>query len=438
MKKYKFTDNLGLKIMAFVFAALLWLVVVNIDDPVESATFRNVPVTLQNTQIVKNGGDTYTIQDDTQTVSVVVTAKRSILSKITTGSIQATADFAEMQMESLVPIKASLTGYDKYTAEATPNNLKVKIEKYTSKVFPLTVSASGAPRDGHVVGEFTPNPNKIQVSGPESLVNSIDKAVAKVDVSGISKSSVLPAELMYYSSSSNVIEGSQLTNNLGKEGVTVNVNVLNTKNLSLKFYVSGMPEDGYVFSGLTCEPEKIQVCGTAEALSGISSLEIPGSELDITGLNKKMEKTVDILPYLPEGIDLVDETANNVIVTVSIEEAGTWTIELPAESIRVDNLKDDLLISYDKDTKIELQFRGPKQELDALDLKDAVYIDMKNWGKPGRYDVPVNVKLPDEVQAEVTLSKRPSVKVTVKEKEDNTGSTDSTELTESAEQKDKD
>ena len=78
MKKYKFTDNLGLKIMAFVFAALLWLVVVNIDDPVESATFRNVPVTLQNTQIVKNGGDTYTIQDDTQTVSVVVTAKRSI------------------------------------------------------------------------------------------------------------------------------------------------------------------------------------------------------------------------------------------------------------------------------------------------------------------------------------------------------------------------
>ena len=47
MKKYKFTDNLRLKIMAFVFAALLWLVVVNIDDPVESATFRNVPVTAE-------------------------------------------------------------------------------------------------------------------------------------------------------------------------------------------------------------------------------------------------------------------------------------------------------------------------------------------------------------------------------------------------------
>ncbi|MBU3874749.1 hypothetical protein HGO97_002840 [Faecalicatena sp. AGMB00832] len=437
MKKYKFTDNLGLKIMALVFAALLWLVVVNIDDPIESATFRNIPVTLQNTQVVTNGGDTYTILDDTQTVSVVVTAKRSILSKISTDNIAATADFAEMQMESLVPIKASLTGYDKYTAEATPSNLKVKIEKYTTKVFPLTVSASGAPRDGHVVGEFAPNPNKIQVNGPESLVNSIDKAVAKVDVSGISKSGVLPAELIFYGSSGNLIETTQLTNNLGKEGVTVNVTVLNTKNLTLKFSVSGMPETGYVFSGLTSEPEKIQVCGTADALSSISVLEIPATELDITGMNKKMEKTVDILPYLPDGIELVDETANNVIVTVSIEEEGTRTIELPAESIRVDNLNDNLLISYDKDTKIELQFRGPKQDLDALDLKDAVYIDMKSRVKPGKYDVPVNVDLPDDVKAEVSLSKRPSVKVTVTEKEDNTGSSDSTDLTESTEPKDK-
>ena len=83
----------------------------------------------------------------------------------------------------------------------------------------------------------------------------------------------------------------------------------------------------------------------------------------------------------------------------------------------MENLKDNLLISYEPDTKIELQFRGAKQALDALALKDEVYIDMRSRTKPGKYDVPVNVNIPDDVKGEVTLSKRPMLRVTVKEKE---------------------
>ena len=40
MKKYKFTDNLGLKIIAVIFAAFLWLIVVNLDNPVEYTDFQ--------------------------------------------------------------------------------------------------------------------------------------------------------------------------------------------------------------------------------------------------------------------------------------------------------------------------------------------------------------------------------------------------------------
>ncbi|WP_346906388.1 CdaR family protein [Faecalicatena orotica] len=421
MKKYKFTNNLGLKIMALVFAALLWLIVVNVDDPVETATFRNVPVTMQNVQLVTNDGHTYRVLDDTESVSVIVKAKRSVLAKITVSNIVANADMAEMQFETLVPITPTIPGYEgKYTAEAVPGNLKVKVEKRILRTLPLTVSVSGTPRDGHVIGDITTNPDKVQVRGSESLVNSIDKAVAKVDVSGISKTGVLPAELEYYDSSGNVVGRSQLTDNIGEEGVTVNVTVLDTKNLALNFNVTGTPEDGYVFSGLTCEPEKIQVCGTKEALAEISSLDITDDALDISGATGKFEKTVDILPYLPEGIELVDETANNIIVTVKIEQIDARTIELPVESIRVDNLKDNLLISYESETEIEMQFKGPQDVLKKLDMEDAVSIDMKNHTKPGKYDVQVSVTLPDDIKNEVKLTKRPVIKVTVTEKEEQT------------------
>lgn len=413
MKKYKFTNNLGLKIMALVFAAFLWLIVVNIDDPVETATFRNIPVTVQNEEIVTNEGKTYKILDDTQTVSVVVKAKRSVLAKLSADQITAIADMSNMQIESLIPITATIPGYEgRYTTETTPSNLRVKTEDQTKKVFPLTVSASGTPRDGYVVGEMTTNPEKITVGGAESLVSSVDKAVAKVDVSGLSKTSTLQAELVYYDSNGNVLDKTQLKDNLGSEGITVNVQMLNTKNIPLHFNVSGTPQPGYIFNGLTCEPESIQVSGTAEELDGFDELDIAASEIDINDATEKIEKTIDILPYLPDGIHLVDETANNVVVTVFVEQEGAKTIELPVESIRVNNLQSNLKVAFDENTDIELQFKGAQEALNKLDVRNAASIDLKSMTKAGVYEVPVNI----ETAANITLTKKPTVKVTLTEK----------------------
>ncbi len=423
MKKYKFTNNLGLKVMALVFAAFLWLIVVNVDDPVETATFRNIPVSVQNAEIVTNEGKTYKIQDDTQTVSVVVRAKRSVLSKLSAESISAVADMSNMQIESLVPITASIPGYEgRYAAETTPSNLKVKIEDQTKNVFPLTVSASGTPRDGFVVGDMTTNPEKVTVRGAESLVSSIDKAVAKVDVSGLSKTTVLQADLVYYDSNGNVVDRTQLKDNIGTDGITVNVQMLNTKSVALNFAVSGTPLEGYIFSGLTCEPDSIQVCGTADNLDGFDELDIPASEIDISDTTEKLEKTVDILPYLPDGIKLVDETANNIVVTVSIEQEGARTIELPVEAIRVNNLQESLKVTFDENTDIELQFKGAQEALDNLDVRNAASVDLKSFTKPGIYEVPVSI----ETAANITLTKKPTVKVTltVKDKVTEQGTTE--------------
>ena len=56
MKKYKLTINLGLKITAFVFSVFLWLIVVNIDNPVSSITYNNIPVTIVNDDIITSSG----------------------------------------------------------------------------------------------------------------------------------------------------------------------------------------------------------------------------------------------------------------------------------------------------------------------------------------------------------------------------------------------
>ena len=414
MIKNKYTENLGLKIMAVLFAVVLWLIVVNVDDPVQTVTFRNVPVTMVNTEIVTNKGKTYKVLDDSQTANVVVKAKRSVVSKITSDKIVATADMSGMQFESLVPITVNIPGFEgNYTAEAAPANLKVTIEERTKKVFPVTVAASGTPRDGYVVSynELTPNPEKITVRGSKSVVSSIDVVVAKVDVSGISKSGEIPAELVFYDSNGNPINRSQLTDNVGEDGITVNVTVLNTKNVGLEFSASGQPAEGYAVTNITYEPETIQVCGSEEDLKNLTKLVIPSDEIDVSGASQKIETTVDVSQYLPEGIQLVDEKANNVVVTVTREEAGTRTIEIQPESIKIKNLARGLKVSFEEDSDIELQFRGPKESLDALNISDATSIDMKEFTTTGTYEVPVEVDL--GASSAVTLEKNPIIKVTL-------------------------
>lgn len=65
-------NNWGLKILSFLLAVMLWLIVVNIDDPVTTQTFNNIPVAVTNAEVLAATNQTYQIEDGTQNVSVTV------------------------------------------------------------------------------------------------------------------------------------------------------------------------------------------------------------------------------------------------------------------------------------------------------------------------------------------------------------------------------
>ena len=130
MKKYKLTTNLPLKIIAFVFAAFLWLIVANVANPVTKSTYTNIKVTIANDDVITQGGEVYTVLDD-QNVNVVVYAKRSVIQQIKSDDIVATADIKEMDSRTgLIPISVSIPKYSGsyQSAEAAPRNIQIKTE----------------------------------------------------------------------------------------------------------------------------------------------------------------------------------------------------------------------------------------------------------------------------------------------------------------------
>ncbi len=372
----RLTVNLGLKILAFFIAVFMWLIVVNIDDPVTEEVYNGVPVSVINEEVVTTTNRTYQVVDNTREVNVTVSAKRSILNKIKVGDIVAIADMKELSLGSQIPIEVTIPGYKYEKAYTNPGNLQVKIEDEAKNNFPITPTTLGTVREGFMLGELKADPEKVTLRGPESVINSISRVVAEADVSGLSGNADIEARLILYDANNNVIDQTLLANNLGKEGVSVEVKLYEIKNIPVKLDTSMITAaKGYKISAVNVEPREISVTGDEEDLEEFDEIRIPAEDLKIMELTERTERVVDISPYLPEGVSLVDENADSVVVSVSIEQPGVKNYEVSTSSITVNNLSEDLEITYGAVVDLEIQVRGPAEVLKVFSTARKVSID---------------------------------------------------------------
>ena len=421
MKKYKITTNLGVKVIAFIFSVFLWFIVVNFDNPVGSSTFRDIPVQILNEDIITSAGEVYQVEGD-KTVTVVVYATREVRQKLTSDNIVATADIKQIDSTGrLVPIEVTINGFsgESVTAEAIPRNLTIQREKSGKKVMSLTVDTEGVKlSDGYIMGDASVEPDQVTITGAESVLEQVDRAVAQVDaVSGVSQDSVLPASLVLYDANGNELNQTQLGNNLGEDGLSVSIEILKVKGIPIVFDVSGSPADGYKYTGCISVPESVQVCGKSEDIDRIKEISVPASVIDISGASDSIEMTVDITAYLPEGVSLVDKNSGNVTVTVKIEKEGTSSIDFMVSSIRINNLAQNLQVSYEPDAEITLPFTLDQPLLHMLDISNAVSVDLSDYNKPGTYDVPVRVNLPSGISQDGQATVRLTLEEKISEEE---------------------
>ena len=399
-------NNWGLKILSFLLAVMLWTIVVNIDDPVTTKTFNNIPVTVINTEVLAATNQTYQIEDGTQNVSVTVRAKRSVLGKIKSDQIKATADMKELTLQTQIPIDIEIEGISYEDVEVTPRNLQVKLEDEETKKFPIVPKTTGTVRDGCALGEIQAVPEMVSIRGPKSVIDSISKVEASFSVSGLSEDVVTKSELVLYDKDNNIIDQSLLANNLGTEGVSVSVQVLETKNVKVEFDTSEITAAaGYSISNIKYEPDHINVTGRSEDLKKLKKISIPASALSsMSGLTSKTEQVVDIAEYLPEDIKLTDENAGSVVVTVGIDKDGSKSYDISMGSIKVNNLSNRLSLNYESADVLEIQIRGSEDALNSYKINDHVSIDLKNYQTAGTFTVPVTVEVPNGCVLENTVS----------------------------------
>ena len=390
--KAKIFDNLLFKILAFLMAVLLWVVVVNIDDAVSYKKISGVKVNLINTDVLTSQDQTIRVEEGTDIVNLTVYARSSVLKSLKAEDFSATADVKkDLLYDNMVKIGVSYVGSLPSSSiqkiEQDRSNVLVSIEKQVTEQFKVTAKYTGEPSDGLVLGSLVPEHSLVEITGPESVVEKIKQVVAEVDITGITGTAVRSCSLKLQNSDGDAIDGTYL-DYVGKNGdFEVTATTLSTKLVGISFDVSQAAPEGYGLLSISYKPETVTIAGEKTALTAISNLEIPAEALNPEGQTGSVQNTVDISQYLPTGIQIPKEDD---------KELETVDYAFAPAQINYDNLPDGLTVDEDESHTLEIPIRGMQHDLATLSM-DAVEVhaDLSSYRKAGTYTVPVAVTLPD-------------------------------------------
>ena len=382
--KNKLTRNWGLKIASFLSAAVLWLVVTNINDPVMTYRATDVPVTIKNANMITERGQVYEVLDGTEMIDVVtVSAPRSIIDSLDKSNIVAVADINDLTSVDTVPIKLSTNKYnDKLDSiRGSIDSVRLRIEEKQTKSFPVKSVTTGEVREGFMVGSVSTDQNLIRISGPQSIISQVSKAQAEVDISGFSNDVSTDSEVRLYDEDGNEITGENIDKSITK--VRVSVEILERKVLPLTCEVTGTPEAGYQLTGeVNFSKATVTVAGKSKTLEDVEAIAIPAGVLDVTDASEDVTELVDITKYLPDGVVLAENNfVGRVNVTAKVEAERDRAVRIPVEQIRFDGLPEGLrAVITEPANECSITFSGLLAVLNEVTAEEVTaVVDMDAW-----------------------------------------------------------
>ena len=109
--KASLTNNVGIKVIAVVIAALIWLMIVNISDPEKTVIIYNIPINVTHEEVITDMNMVYD-SDKNATVNITVSGKRSVVSKLSAEDFTATASLKELSKVNAIPVQVSAVQID--------------------------------------------------------------------------------------------------------------------------------------------------------------------------------------------------------------------------------------------------------------------------------------------------------------------------------------
>lgn len=314
----KLDENFRLRVLSVLIAIILWIFVLNVQTSDIKGQITGVPVNVINTDsLIEQGLVLAEIPSITTTVKVK--GDKEIIRSLEKKDIEAVADLKGYNKPGRVSIPLRLNVLGKQgvkVLESNPKKIELNIEKLVSIEKRVEVVFKGKQEDDNRFVVKGIKPNFITISGPESLVNSIESVKVFIDIPNKEKDFSIFKNYRIFNKA-----GLDITDKKGlikyNQGIQVEVACLKSKEVSVIPKLIGQVREGYYISQITVEPSRINIIGLPERIKTIN--EVTTKQIDISGINESLTREVEI--DIPENVSI--EVENKVKVNIQVEKNKT-------------------------------------------------------------------------------------------------------------------
>jgi len=318
------TRNLILLLWALGMAILVWVAATNEENPNRIGTFGN-PIPVEQTGL---GSGLVILETSADTVLVTLQGPKDGWDALRTSSFSAWIDLSEVGSgRHDLPIYIRCSVPYMTIVKTEPERITVRLERSIQKEVPVQINILADPPPGYGVGTYAVEPGEVMVSGAESLVMPVARAVVDIDLSGITVSirrSMRPV--------AENAQGQEVTGvTIDPQTVAVEIPVkqlLSYKTAPVRVMLAerGEPASGYWVRNIGVVPTAVTLEGTLDALKNI--LFVDTAPVDITGIRNTTYQSVGLI--VPEGVQLVERDSVLVRVEVSPVPGGQF-VRRPVE-----------------------------------------------------------------------------------------------------------
>ena len=368
MKK-KLTHNLGLKLAALLSACCLWLISMNINDPVSQRVY-TVAVQLLNMNTLTNAGKYVEVLDGTDSIRVTVRASRSVFSDFSEKNIVATADVSEMTDGNRLPIAITTTKSDSKIESivADKEYVEIDIENVMKLQKRISVKVANEPAEGYLLGNISTDQNAVIISGPESVVSKIASTGVEINVDGAMSDVNITLPVHLYDADGREVDDARLSKSVSE--VFTTAAILQTKEIPVEYTASGTPAEGYLFTNeFIRDPESVTIAAKASVLKNINGITVENA-VDLDGATRNVTAEIELKKFLPDNVVLADSQFDGLAtVTAVVEEESIRTIEIPVEQITLTNIPEGYKAKFrGLEEFVLVKFAGLSSRLDQLDV----------------------------------------------------------------------
>ena len=408
--KMSLTNNIGLKFLAVLIALVLWLAIVNVNDPEKTITVSNIPISVTNESAITSRDMVYNVKSE-QYLNITVSGKRSIVSNLSAEDFRATASLKELSKVNSIPVDVTTKNASlgrKITI--VKQTILVDVENVEEKDFTdLVVEYTGKVADGYVAGLSSMSTDEVTVKAPTSIIDKIKKVAVRCSLDGTNTNISKKCPVILYDKNDKEIKSDEIE--LSDKKIRVNVNVLRAKQVPISTINKdelGKPADGYVVDDVILSSDSITVYGSEESLDSIESLDIQ-DDIDVSDAKGDVTQNIDVTGKLPKGLSVSGEST--ITVKVLIKKLITRTFEYDASEVSLNDLSSDLDVQL-VTKKVKVTLQGEEEVISQLTKDDmAISADLGKV-KEGTTTVHVDVAVPDNT----TLMNNVTIKIKAKAK----------------------